>query len=171
MRGALFWLGGASLAFFVTAGAFLLLANFAVAPRASDPIPQNNTSGQSPPAQGLALSFSEERLEELQRSKDQMLTLYLENRGDGDLASVNLVLTVSSEDTARPGIRRYRETVADLAPGEIQRVDLMVDLSASRHTESMAVLEGASHGDREIVEARAYPPGGSMVIETAILSP
>lgn len=169
MRGALFWLIGASLAFFATAGAFLLLANFGVAPKANSPIPQNEPSGQSPP--GLALNFSEEGLEGLERGKDQPLTLYLENKGDKDLDSVGLVLTVSSEDTANPHTRRYRETVTALAPREIRRVDLRVDLSLSRHTESMALLKDQPQGNREVLEARAYPPDGSVVIETAVLSP
>lgn len=169
MRGALFWLIGASFAFFATAGAFLLLANFGVAPKANDPIPQNEPSGQSPP--GLTLNFSEEGLEGLKRSKDQTVTLYLENRGDEDLKSVNLVLTVSSEDTADPGTRRYRETVTTLTRREIRRVDLTVDLSPSRSTESMALLNEQPQGDRKILEARAYPPDGSVVVETAVLSP
>ena len=170
MRGALFWIIGASLAFFATAGAFLLLANFGVAPKANDPIPQNEPSGQS--TAGLTLNFSEEGLEGLERGKDQPLTLYLENRGGTALDSVGLMLTVSSEDTANPRTNRYRETVTALEPREIRRVDLEVDLSPSRRTESMAaLLEDQPQGHREILEARAYPPDGSVVIETAVLSP
>ena len=171
MRSALFWLAGASLAFFATAGAFLVLANFGTAPRAIDPIPQNGPSGQGPPGPDLALRFSEEGLENLERRKDQTVTLFVENRGDEDLASVDLILTVFSEDTTHPGTRRYRETISGLVPGEIERIDLTVDLSPTRYAESMAILGVQPQGDRQILEARAYPPGGSVVVETAIISP
>lgn len=171
MRSALFWLIGASLAFFVTAGAFLVLANFGTAPKASDPIPRNGPTEQGPSGPDLALKFSEERLKDLERRRDQTLTLYLENRGEGDLGTVDLELTISTEDAARPEVRRYRERVAGLAPGEVKTVDLNVDLSPPPPVESMAVLGGGSGGDREILEARAYLPGGAVVVETAVLSP
>lgn len=171
MRGALFWLVGASLAFFATAAAFLVLANFGTAPKASDPIPKTGPSGAGQSGPDLTLTFSEEKLGELERREDQPLTLYLENRGDGNLESVDLVVAISSEDTTHPVLREYRETVADIAPGEIERVDLGVDLSPTRHVENMAVLGEQPHGDREILEARAYLPDGSVVVETAVLSP
>ena len=171
MRSALFWLFGASLAFFVTAGAFLVLANFGIAPKTSDPIPRTGPSEEGPSGPNLALNFSEERLEKLERRQNQTLTLFLANRGEADLGSVDLEVTVSTEDTANPRIRRYRETVAGLAPGEIEAVDLNVDLSPAPPVESMAVLGDGSGGDREILEARAYPPDGAVVVETAVLSP
>lgn len=171
MRGALFWLIGASLAFFVTAGAFLVLANFGTAPRASDPIPRPEPSEQGSSGPDLALNFSEERLKELERRQNQTLTLYLENRGDGELESVDLEVLVSSEDTAHPRVRRYQETVVGLAPGEIETIDLRVDLSPPTPVGSMAVLGEQPAGNREILEARAYPPGGNVVIETAVLPP
>ncbi len=171
MRSALFWLIGASLAFFATAGAFLVLANFGTAPKASDPIPRPEPSKQRPSGPDLALNFSEERLKEVKRRQNQTLTLFLENRGDGELESVDLELVISSEDTAHPRVRRYQETVVGLAPGEIETIDLNVDLSPLPPVESPAVLGEHSGGNREILEARAYPPSGDVVIETAILSP
>ena len=171
MRSALFWLAGASLAFFVTAGAFLVLANFGIAPKASDPIPRDGPSGGTTQGPELALSFSEEELGELERRRNQALTLYLENRGEGELKSVDLELTVSSEDTAHPRVRRYRETVARLAPGEIEAVDLTVDLSPPRPVESLAVLGNGPGSDRKVLEARAYAPGGTTVVKTAVVAP
>lgn len=171
MRSALFWLVGASLAFFATAGAFLVLANFGTAPKASDPIPRTGPSAQGPSGPGLALKFSEERLEELERRQNQTLTLYVENRGEGDLEAVDLEVKISTEDTTRPGVRRYRETVVGLAPGETEAVDLNVDLSPPPPVESAAVLGDGAGGDRQILEARAYTPGGAAVVETAVLSP
>lgn len=172
MRSALVWLVGASLAFFATAGAFLVLANFGTAPRASDPIPQPEPSAETgSPGPDLVLNFSEERLKELERRQNQTLTLYLENRGEEELESVDLELVISSEDTAHPRVRRYEETIVGLAPGALETVDLRVDLSPPPPVESLAVLGEGHGGDREILEARAYPPGGEVVIETAILSP
>ena len=172
MRSALFWLIGASLAFLVTAGAFLVLANFGIAPKANDPIPRTGPSDRGPSGPELALKFSEERLEGLEKRPNQTLTLYLENRGDEDLGNVDLEVTVSTEDTARPWTRRYRKTVAGLAPGEMAAVDLNVDLSPAPSVKGVAVLDDSPGGDRQILEAKAYPSGGAVVVvETAVLSP
>ena len=171
MRGAIFWLVGASLAFFVTAGAFLLLANLGIAPKASVPIPRSGATEQGPQGPELALRFSEKRLEKIERRQNQSLTLYLENRGDEGLKSVDLELRVSSEDAASHSARRYKETVLDLAPGEVEEVAMTVDLSPTPPVESAAVLDQEPGGDREILEARAYALGEPVVVETAVLSP
>ena len=171
MRGVLFWLVGASLAFLITAGAFLVLANFGTAPTASNPIPRTDPSERGHQGPQLALSFSNERLEGLERRQNQPLTLYLRNSGDEELRNVNLRLTVSSEDTTHPRVRRYRETVADLAPGEDAKVDLTVDLSPLPPVESLTMLGHDPEGAREILEARAYAPGARAVVETAVISP
>ncbi len=172
MRGTLLcWLLGASLAFLMTAGAFLVLANLGTAPSASVPIPRSAATEQGPQGPKLVLDFSEERLEKLERRKDQTLTLYLANRGDKGLESVELELTVSSEDTASPSVRRYRETVLELAPDQVEPVSMTIDLSPAPPVESLAVLGQETGGDREILEARAYAPGEPAVVETAVLSP
>ena len=172
MRSALFWLFGASLAFLATAGAFLLLANFGTAPRANDPIPRSSTSEQGPQGPEFALNFSEERLEGLQRRRNQTLTLYLENKGESGLQRVDLELTVSSEDTTYPRVRRYTETVRDLAPGAVEAVDLTVDLSGPPPpVESLAAIAEKPGDEREILEAWAYAPGAPAVVKTAVISP
>ena len=171
MRSAIFWLMGASLAFFVTAGAFLVLANFGTAPKANDSITRPESSGGEPRGPQLALNFSEEGLQGLRRSQGQTVTLYLENRGEKDLESVNLELAVSSEDTTRPGTRRYSEGITRLAPGEREAVDITVNLSPPPPVGGFAVLDEGPESDREILEARAYAPGQSPVVKTAIVSP
>ena len=172
MRSALFWLLGASLAFFLTAGAFVVLANFGTTPKASDPIPSPGPSTGGSQGPELDLNFSEKQLEGLQRSQNQTLTLYLKNRSEEKLETVNLELSVYSEDTVHPRARRYREIVAGLAPGEKLAVDMSVDLSPPPPVESLAILDDQQLGnDREILEARAYAPGEAPVVKTAIVSP
>ena len=171
MRGALFWLIGALLAFFVTAGAFLVLANLGTAPNASVPIPRSGAPEQGPRGPELVLSFSEEQLETLERRRNQTVTIYMENEGDEELESVDLELKVSAEDSAVHGARRYEETVPDLAPGEVEEVALTINLSPTPSVGSAAILGQEPGGDREILEARAYVPGEPVVIETAVLSP
>ena len=171
MRSAIFWLVGASLAFFLTAGAFLVLANFGTAPKANDPIPRPETSEGVPRGSQLALNFSEEGLQGLRRSQDQTVTLYLENRGEEGIGSVHLELAVSSEDTTRPGTRRYREKVTGLAPGEGEEVDITVNLSPPPPVGGFAILDEDPESNREILEARAYASGVSPVVKTAVVSP
>jgi hypothetical protein len=171
VRSALFWLLGASFAFFLTGSAFLVLANFGTAPRANDPIPQPDLSDEGSRNPELALSFSEEELEALERRQDQTLTLSIENRGEGELKSVDMELAVYSEDKAYPRVRRYRETVAKLAPGEVEAVELAVDLSPPRPVESLAVLDEDPGSARQVLEARAYAPGAAPVVKTAVVAP
>jgi hypothetical protein len=139
----------------------LLLANLGAGPgRGSDPIPR------APEAAGpaLALRFAEDRLGELERRPDQALTLYVENRGDSELADVGVSLDVASEAALEVGIRRYEENVVGLAPGERRAVEMQVDLSP------LAKTPGAQD-QREILEARATTPGGVSAVETAVLAP
>ena len=170
MRSALFWIVGASLAFFLTAGAFLVLANFGTAPKASDPIPSPGPTEGGPRGPKLTLSFSDERLEALERRREQTLTLYLKNGSEEELESVDLELAVSSEDTKHPEVRRYHETVERLAPGEVEAVDMTVDLSPIRPVEGMVVLGEGPGRHREVLEARADAPGATAV-KTAVVSP
>ena len=160
-RGVLLWLLATSAAFLATAGAFLLLANLGAGPgRGSDPIPR------APEAAGpaLALRFAEDRLGELERRPDQALTLYVENRGDRELADVGVTLDVASEAALEASARRYEENVEGLAPGERRAVEMQVDLSP------LAKTPGAQD-QREILEARATTPGGVSAVETAVLAP
>jgi len=160
-RGVLLWLLATSAAFLATAGAFLLLANLGAGPgRGSGPIPR------APEAAGpaLALRFAEDRLGELERRPDQALTLYVENRGDRELADVGVTLDVASEAALEASARRYEESVEGLAPGERRAVEMQVDLSPPVETPE-------AQDWREILEARATTPGGVSAVETAVLAP
>ena len=160
-RGVLLWFLATSAAFLVTAGAFLLLANLGTRPGSgSDPIPR------APEAAGpaLALRFAEDRLGELERRPDQALTLYVENRGDRELADVGVTLDVASEAALEASARRYEESVEGLAPGERRAVEMQVDLSPPVETPE-------AQDWREILEARATTPGGVSAVETAVLAP
>jgi hypothetical protein len=160
-KGVLLWLLATSAAFLATAGAFLLLANLGAGPgRGSDPIPR------APEAAGpaLALRFAEDRLGELERRPDQALTLYVENRGDRELADVGVTLAVASEAALEVSVRRYEENVERLAPGERRAVEMQVDLSPPAETSE-------AQDQREILEARATTPGGVSAVETAVLAP
>jgi hypothetical protein len=160
-RGVLLWLLATSAAFLATAGAFLLLANLGAGPgRGSDPIPR------APEAAGpaLALRFAEDRLGELERRPDQALALYVENRGDRELADVGVTLDVASEAALEASARRYEENVEGLAPGERRAVEMQVDLSPPAETPE-------AQDWREILEARATTPGGVSAVETAVLAP
>ena len=139
----------------------MLLANLGAGPgRGSDPIPR------APEAAGpaLALRFAEDRLGELERSPEQALTLYVENRGDGELADVGVTLDVASEAAPDADPRRYEASVEGLAPGERRAVSIQVDLSP--HAETPEAQDW-----REILEARATTPGGDSAVETAVLAP
>lgn len=168
MRSVLFWLFGASAAFFATAGAFLLLANLGAGPGESGPIPRAPKAGPAGPA--LDLRFAEDRLGELRRAPGQTLTLYVENRGDTDLPTVDLTLTVTSEDTAGSDARDYRESVEDLAPGERAAVEMEVDFSPPMPAKEAGAGPGDDpEEDREVLEARASAPGEASAFETAVL--
>jgi hypothetical protein len=59
MRSAALWAAGAALAFFLTAGAFLFLANLATGPAAED-LPATPARGETGPA--LDLDLNRDRL-------------------------------------------------------------------------------------------------------------
>ena len=98
MRGVVLWTLLTSVAFLMTAAAFLLLARLGGDPHSS-PIPRADPSEvrENPT---LSLKIPEDRLEELAREPGQRLTLELENGGEEELVDVNLALDVVSESTA-----------------------------------------------------------------------
>jgi CARDB len=162
VREAALWVSGAALAFFVTAGAFLLLANLGSGPseKSLAPDPRPAQSGSA-----LELSLEEDHLASLEALPGQRLDVAVENTGDDDLAQVNLTLEVSSENTALSDVRYYRQTVNKLAAGESVSVPFYLDLSAQEDTNLAAVPEPP----RKIVEVRATAPAGVSAIKTAIL--
>lgn len=161
MRSFALWTLGAAAAFLATAGAFLLLANSGGS-AADGPI-----SRAEPSEPALALSFPEDRLEDLQRRPGQKVALDVENAGNEELANVNLMLDVTSEDTARPHERLYQESVENLPPASSVTVEFEIDLS------SPPLPDGnpAAEQDREILEARATTPEGVSTVKTAVVAP
>ncbi len=163
MRSAALWAAGAALAFLLTAGAFLFLANLATGPPAED-LPAAPARGEPGPA--LDLDLNRQRLDSLEPAPDQELLLTVQNAGGKDLSNVNLTLEASSEDTANPRSRYYRRTLRDLKAGEEVDVSFLLDLSRPQEgSAAPTIMDERS----EILEIRATTPEGASVVRTAIL--
>jgi hypothetical protein len=169
VRGVALWTLLTSLAFLVTAAAFLLLASLG-GDSESAPIPRADPS-ETRERPILSLRIPEDQLERLEREAGQRLTLDLENRGEEDLADVTLSLDVVSENTARPHARSYRETLEQLAPGETASVEFEIDLSPPDPAGARGFTPGAEPQYREIIEARASASGDASDVKTAVLAP
>ena len=167
MRGVALWVLGASAAFLLTAGAFLLLANLGSDPTTSDPIPRAEPSSTRSSTPALALRLPEEQLGGLQRGPGQKLILDVENGGEEEFRSVNLALVVASENTARPRARYYWATSENLAPGATTSVEFYIDLS----TPAGGPPNTDPQESREILEIRATTPEGTSAVKTAVLAP
>jgi hypothetical protein len=165
VRDVLFWLSGAALAFFATAGAFLLLANLSTVSSEKSLTPER-ANARSDAAVELVLGT--ERLAALKPLPDQNLKLTVKNEGATRLSNVNVVLTVSSENTALTDTRFYRRTVEEVAPGKAADVHFEFDLS---DPEKPAVGRPASEPARKILEIRASTPEGVSTVKTVILPP
>ena len=162
MREAALWVAAAALAFLVTAGAFLVLANLATGSLADD-LPAAPARVKSGPA--LDLDLNRSRLASLEPAADQELLLTVENAGGSDFSNVNLTLESSPGDTADPRTRYYRRTLRDLEAGEEVEVGFLLDLSKPQEGSAAATDEERS----EILEIRATTPEGASVVRTAIL--
>ena len=162
MRESALWVSGAALAFLVTAGAFLLLANLGTGPseKSLPPDPQPTRSGPA-----LELNLDEEELASLRPLPEQRFEVGVENPGDEALSDVNLTLELSSENTALSDARYYRRSVDELEAGRSVTVNFYLDLSAQEDT-SLAVIPEAP---RKILEVRATTPTGVSAIKTVIL--
>jgi hypothetical protein len=169
VRGVALWTLLTSLAFLVTAAAFLLLASLG-GDSESAPIPRADPS-ETRERPTLSLKIPEDQLERLERETGQRLTLDLENGGEEDLADVTLSLDVVSENTARPHARSYRETLEQLAPGETASVEFEINLSPPAPAGAREFTSGAESQYREIIEARASASGDASDVKTAVLAP
>jgi hypothetical protein len=165
VRDVLFWFSGAALAFFATAGAFLFLANLSTVPSEKSLAPDRPDAGSDA---AVELVLGKERLAALRPLLDQNLDLTVKNKGATRLSNVNVVLTVSSENTALPDTRYYRQTVDEVAPGKAADVHFELDLS---DPEKSAAGRPASEPARKILEIRASTPEGISAVRTVILPP
>jgi hypothetical protein len=169
VRGVALWTALTSVAFLVTAAAFLLLASLG-GDSESAPIPRADPS-ETRERPTLSLKIPEDQLERLEREPGQRLTLDLENGGQEDLADVILSLDVVSENTARPHARSYQETLEQLAPGETASVTFEIDLSPPGPAGTREFKPGTEPQYREILEARASASGDASDVKTAVLAP
>ncbi|QIN82269.1 hypothetical protein GBA63_06095 [Rubrobacter tropicus] len=161
VRETALWASGAALAFFVTAGAFLLLANLATGSSEKDLSPEQ---GPGKSGQALDLELDEGRLASLEAGPGQRLRVAVQNAGDRGFSSVNLTLEVSSGNTAVPETRYYRHTVRGLQAGQTRNVDFVLNLSQSESTNGAAPTE-----PQKILEVRATTPEGRSAVRTAIV--
>ena len=164
MREAALWASGAALAFFVTAGAFLLLANLGTGPseESLQPDPRPASSGPA-----LQLNLDEGELASLRALPDQRLDVGVKNSGDEGLTDIHLILEVSSENTAQSDPRYYRETVDTLDAGKSTIASFSLDLLTQEGTS--LTVPAVPESPRTIVEVRATTPTGVSAIKTAIL--
>jgi hypothetical protein len=167
MRDIIFWLSGAALAFLVTAGAFLLLANLASVPSQERLNPDQARAGSG---QSVDLILDREQLASLRYQPDQSLALVVENEGGEQLSDVNLTLKVFSENTTLSDSRYYRQTVQKIPAGEAASVRFEFDLLVRE--EPIARPPTANpEPSRKILEIRATTPGGTSTVRTVILPP
>jgi len=167
MRDIVFWLSGAALAFLVTAGAFLLLANLASIPSQKRLNPDQARAGSG---QSVDLILDREQLASLRYQPDQSLALVVENEGGEQLSDVNVNLEVFSENTALSDSRYYRQTVQKIPAGEAASVRFEFDLLVPE--EPVARPPTANpEPSRKILEIRATTPGGNSAVRTVILPP
>jgi hypothetical protein len=162
-RDAILWLTGAALAFLVTAGAFLLLANAGDGPSQESLRPESPSAGTGP---ALELSLDRDRLLSMQPRPDQEMGVEVINAGQKELTKINVTLKVFSENTALPEARYYREKLERLGPGESTTAAFTVDLSPFEET-----TEAEPEPARKIIEVRATTPSGVSAVRTAILPP
>ncbi len=164
MRDLALWASGALLAFFVTAGAFLMLANLATG-SSEENLEPNESRGRPGPT--LDIDINRDRLASLEAAPGQELRLTVENDGDSDFSNVNLTLDVSSGNTALPQTRHYRTTVAGLPAGRSRDVSFPLDLSNTPTTTASA--PATVEEQEKILEIRATTPEGITAVRTAIL--
>ena len=168
MRDIVFWLSGAALAFLLTAGAFLLLANFATAPSEGRLNPDQARGGSG---QSVDLILDRDQLASLRPRPDQSLDLVVQNEGGDPLSNVNVTLSVSSENTALSSdFRYYRRAVEKIPVGEAASVRLEFDLPTREDPVALPPTANPEPS-REILEIRATTPEGNSTVRTVILPP
>ncbi len=167
MRGVISWFSAAAVAFLVTAGAFLLLANLG-----GDQTQDQRISKPQPTQSGptLKMELQGSELEALEQAPGQFLEVQVSNNGSQPISGVNTTVKVSSENTSISETRLYRADVAKLKADETKTVEVEVDLS-SFEAPVGNVPDSSIEPPRTILEFRATTPRGASAVKTAILSP
>ncbi|HZY64362.1 MAG TPA: hypothetical protein VFE21_00560 [Rubrobacteraceae bacterium] len=167
MRGFLVWVFGTVVAFLVTAGAFLLLAN--LGSNASERSLESRPSSSSA-SLPLELKMGKEQLESFEARPDQAFYLVVSNQGESAFSKVNLTLRVSSEDTALSRSRYYRAEIEQLKAGGSKTAQFSLDLSPFSEPRNQSTYQAGSEGrNRTILEVQATTPEGISVVKTAVL--
>jgi hypothetical protein len=165
MRGVAVWLSGTALAFFLTAGAFLLLANLATVSSEKSLKPEQPEAASQ---HAVELELDAEQLASLRPRPDQGLDLVVKNEGSKPLSDVNVSLSISSENTALSYSPYYRRTVEKLAASGRADVQFAFDLS---EPEQRITGRPAWEPARKILEFQATTPDGVSTVKTVILPP
>ena len=165
MRGVAVWFSGAAVAFLLTAGAFLLLANIATIPSEKSLAPETPESA-SPPL--VELELNADQLASLKPKPDQSLDLTVRNESSTPLTNLNVTLSVSSENTALSGSRYYRQMVEKVPATGTADVSFGLNLSEPKQR---VTGRPASEPAREILEIKATTPEGISTTKTVILPP
>src|SRR5829696_5213447 len=126
MRGVAVWFSGAALAFFFTAGAFLLLANIATVPSEKSLAPEPPDAASQPVVE---LELNADQLASLKPEPDQSLDLTISNASNTPLTNLSVALSVSSENTALSGSRYYRQMVEKIPANGTADVPFGLNLS------------------------------------------
>ncbi len=165
MKGILALLSGAAAAFFLTAGAFLLLANLGSNVAESDLPPRSPDTSPAPP---LQLNLQEEQLAALEPRPQQRFDLEVSNASAEAFSNVTLTLRVLPTDTTLAETRHYRVAVSELEAGESEKVRFEVDLS---RLEARSQRSGEPSGETKqvLMEVQATTPEGISAVRTVIL--
>lgn len=168
MKNLLLWILGAALAFFVTAAAFLTLAEIG-----SSLSERSIPSRPDKPGPSLSMNLGETQLEKLKSEPGQRLVLGLRNEGGNRLSNISVTVEVSSEDTSLTGARYYRHTLKALPSGKYSTVGFQLDLSPFIRSAKGKIGRYAGNPEmpRQVIEIQATAPGGASVVRTVILPP
>jgi hypothetical protein len=165
MRGVVVWFSGAALAFLLTAGAFLLLANIATIPSEKSLAPEPPEAASQPVVE---LELNADQLASLKPEPDQSLDLTIRNASNTPLTNLSVALSVSSENTALSGSRYYRQMVETIPANGTADIPFGLNLSEPKQR---VTGRPASEPAREILEIKATTPHGISTTKTVILPP
>lgn len=78
-------------------------------------------------------------------------------------------MSVTSEDTSRPGSRYYRATIENLAPDDSKIVRFTVDLSRPDEPQGSNRNPSDSFEPRSVLEFQATTPEGISAVKSVVL--